>query len=263
MRKTISSTAHRRRRAGGGAAQASAQNWTQLGGSAEHSRHNANETAIGTATSPRSRSTGPRASAALPPRRSTWGGIVYVSGSRGGLFAIDARTGTPAPGGCSTNQAVLGSPAVANGIVHVASSARHGVRVRRQNGSAALEHQGGRRHLVVARGCGRRRLHDLARRNACTRSTPPPARRSGAPPHRRAWRPRLQSRAASSTSPRRTRSSHAYEAATGRGLWSAVVSATGAPLCLPRRPRRSRTASCTSPTDETTSTSSMPGPAPG
>jgi outer membrane protein assembly factor BamB len=103
-------------------AQASAQNWMQLGGSAAHSRHNANETLIGTANVAQLKvdwTTIVPGAAAAPV---TWGGIVYVSSTRGGLVAIDAQTGSQR-WVVRTNQSIPGSPAVANGIVHVASSA--------------------------------------------------------------------------------------------------------------------------------------------
>ncbi len=102
-------------------AQARAGNWPQLGGSADHSRHNASETAIGPANIAGLRVDWTATIPGAFAEPAVWGGVVYVSSTRGALFAISERTGAQL-WFASTGQAVAGSPAVANGVVYVATS---------------------------------------------------------------------------------------------------------------------------------------------
>ena len=102
-------------------AQARAGNWLQLGGSAGHSRHNATETAIAPANVASLRIDWTATIPGAFAEPVVWGGVVYVSSARNGLFAISERTGAQL-WFVSTGQAVSGSPAIANGAVYVATS---------------------------------------------------------------------------------------------------------------------------------------------
>jgi outer membrane protein assembly factor BamB len=209
-------------------AQASAQNWMQLGGSAEHSRHNANETTIGTGNVAQLKVdwTASVSGAAAAPV--TWGGIVYVSSGRSGLFAIDARTGAQL-WWVPTNQSVPGSPAVANGIVHVVSSAGTVYGFDARTGAFLWSSKAGvgsSSSPVVANGVVYTTgldgtVHALDAATGATKWSAPASARV-------MTSPAVSGGIVYVTS--EDEKLHAYEAATGRGLWSAVVSATGSPL---------------------------------
>jgi outer membrane protein assembly factor BamB len=208
-------------------AQASAQNWMQLGGSAEHSRHNTNETTIGTANVASLRIDWTAIVSGASAAPVTWGGIVYVSSGRRGLFAIDAQTGAQL-WWVPTNQSVPGSPAVANGIVHVLSSAGIAYGFDARTGAflwSAKAGVGSSSSPVVASGVlyttsldGT--VHALDAATGTSKWSAPASARV-------MTSPAVSGGIVYVTS--EDEKLHAYEAATGRGLWSAVVSATGAP----------------------------------
>jgi len=208
-------------------AQALAGNWSQLGASADHTRHNVGETAIGPANVATLKVDWEVTVSGITAAPVTWGGIVYVGSSHGGLHAIDARTGAQL-WTVRTNQSVLGSPAVANGIVHVATSAATVYGFDARTGAFLWQTQAGSGMVsspvvangVVFTGALDGTVHAL---DAAT----------GAPKWSAPASAAVETTPAVSGGTVYVTSSdeklHAYDAATGRGLWSVVVHALTAP----------------------------------